>query len=165
MGIQFNADEVFEMAEQIERNGAKYYRKAAEAITEPAMHQCLLDLAAMEDGHEKTFAAMRTELSGREKGGTVADPDGQAVLYLQAMADGRVFDVKADPSEELTGGESAADVLRKAIGLEKDSVVFYLGIKEMVSESLGRDKIEGIIKEEMKHIVMLSDKLAEAEGK
>ena len=26
MGIDFNADEVFEIAEQIERNGAKFYR-------------------------------------------------------------------------------------------------------------------------------------------
>ena len=29
MGVTFNADEVFEMAEQIERNGAKFYRAAA----------------------------------------------------------------------------------------------------------------------------------------
>jgi len=32
MPIPFNADEVFEMAEQIERNGARFYRAAAEEI-------------------------------------------------------------------------------------------------------------------------------------
>ena len=33
MGWDFNADEIFEMAEQIERNGAKYYRNAAEFVS------------------------------------------------------------------------------------------------------------------------------------
>ena len=64
MGMPFNADEVFEMAEQIERNGARFYRTAAEKF--PEVNPLLLELAAMEDKHEKTFAAMRSELSGTE---------------------------------------------------------------------------------------------------
>ena len=35
MGIDFNADEVFEIAEQIERNGAKFYRNVAEKGLQP----------------------------------------------------------------------------------------------------------------------------------
>ena len=34
MGITFNANEVFEMAEEIERNGAKFYRQAAEKASD-----------------------------------------------------------------------------------------------------------------------------------
>ncbi|MCH7559530.1 MAG: rubrerythrin, partial [Planctomycetes bacterium] len=64
MVMPFNADEVFEMAEQIERNGAKFYRAAAKKF--PELSQVLSDLAVMEDEHEKTFAAMRAELSGTE---------------------------------------------------------------------------------------------------
>ena len=30
MPITFNANEIFEMAEEMERNGARFYRKAAE---------------------------------------------------------------------------------------------------------------------------------------
>ena len=30
MSYEFNADEVFEIAERIERNGARFYRRAAE---------------------------------------------------------------------------------------------------------------------------------------
>jgi len=51
----FNADEIFEMAEQIERNGAKFYRRAAEQVTSPDGSELLLNLAVMEDVHEKTF--------------------------------------------------------------------------------------------------------------
>ncbi|GAH47433.1 unnamed protein product [marine sediment metagenome] len=55
MGITFNADEIFEMAEEIERNGAKYYREAAEKASDKKTKQMLLDMAAMEDEHLETF--------------------------------------------------------------------------------------------------------------
>jgi len=61
--------------------------------------------------------------------------------------------------ERLTGREKAEDIFRMAIGLEKDSIVFYLGMKDAVPERLGRSKIDRIIKEEMVHIAILSGKL------
>ena len=157
MVMPFNADEVFEMAEQIERNGAKFYRAAAKKF--PQVGQVFSNLAAMEDEHEKTFAAMRTELSVTEAEQPVFDPDGQAQMYLRVMADEHVFNVKADPVEQLAGKETPEDVLKMAIGLEKDSIVFYSGLKESVSRKAGKDKVEAIIKEEIGHIATLSQKL------
>ena len=159
----FNADEVFEMAEQIERNGAKFYRKVAERVKESKTHQLMLMLAEMEDEHEKTFATIREDMLKQGQVSTVSpvfDPDNQATLYLKAIADGRVFDIRVDTSERLTGKETMEEVLQTAIGLEKDSIVFYLGIKEFVPEKLGADKIEDIIKEEMAHITYLNKELA-----
>jgi len=49
--------------------------------------------------------------------------------------------------------------LKAAITAEKDSIVFYLGMKEAVPENLGKGRIEKIIKEEMGHIKFLSSKL------
>ena len=147
------------MAEQIERNGAKFYRHVAESIKDSKSQELLLSLAAMEEEHEKTFAIMRENMLKEGKVATVdpaTDPDGQAGLYLQAMVDGTIFDVKADPSALLTGKEKMSDVLQMAIGLEKDSIVFYLGMKQMIPEELGRGEIEDIIKEEMTHIRILS---------
>ena len=40
-------------------------------------------------------------------------------------------------------------ILKGAIEAEKDSIVFYLGMKNAVPENLGQDKIEAIIQEEM----------------
>jgi len=65
-----------------------------------------------------------------------------------------------DTSEALTGKETIEDSFRMALEREKDSVIFYLGIKDMVSENLGRDKIDGIIKEEMNHVTIISKELA-----
>ena len=153
MAYDFNADEIFEMAEQIERNGASFYRKAAESIDDPAGKKLLLNFAAMEDEHEKTFAALRKELSGKEKTATTFDPDGEAALYLRALADTRVF------FEKKTDTSTMEKILREAILAEKDSIVFYLGMKEMVAEKFGKTKINAIIKEEMAHIKLLSGKL------
>ena len=61
------------------------------------------------------------------------------------MADGHVFDVRKDPSERLTGKETMEDILKTAIGLEKDSIVFYLGIKDIVPEKLSKERIDDIL--------------------
>ena len=63
MSYDFNADDVLEIAEQLEKNGGKFYRTAADSTSDPANKEFLLELAAMEDQHEETFKAMRAELS------------------------------------------------------------------------------------------------------
>jgi rubrerythrin len=54
---------------------------------------------------------------------------------------------------------SLKEVLKAALTAEKDSIVFYLGMKEIVPEKQGKDKIDQIIKEEMSHIKMLGHRL------
>ena len=159
MSIRYSADEVFEMAEQIERNGAKFYRRAAELASEDTPRALMSELAAKEDSHQRTFTGMRGDLSAEERKEMVFDPDNELDLYLRAMADKHVFDVSVDPSERLTGGEKLEDILQMAIGLEKDSIVFYLGLKQMVPERFGRDRLDGIIREEYGHISTLAAKL------
>jgi len=164
MSIYFNADEIFEIAEQIERNGAKFYRQAAKGTQASQNQELLLNLAQMEDEHLETFAAMRADISKQGQitmVDPVFDPEGEAALYLQAMADGKVFNVDVEPSEVLTGKEAMEEVLQIAIGKEKDSVVFYVGMKEMVPEKFGKNRIGDIIKEEMSHIRLLSEELAQ----
>jgi rubrerythrin len=153
MGLNFNADEVFEMAEQIERNGAKYYREAAETTTNEEDKKFLLELADMEDDHEITFADLRKNLNSNEKEAVTFDPEDEAVQYLKALADTRVFYKKNLDLSSMEG------ILTGAITAEKDSIAFYLGMKDMVGGSRGKDRINTIIKEEMKHISLLSSRL------
>jgi rubrerythrin len=153
MSYDFNADEVFEMAEQMERNGAKFYRDAAENAADPSYKEMLIGLSKMEEAHEKMFASMRDELSSAEKASKVFDPDGEAGLYLKALVDGRVF------FEKKIDVTSMVEILKSAIEAEKDSIVFYLGMKAAVPKNMGSDRIEAIIKEEMSHIQMLTKHL------
>jgi rubrerythrin len=162
MGVTFNADEIYTLAEQIERNGAAFYRKCAQ--NNPSEAKLLDGLAEMEDGHLEVFQGMHRSVTEKESELTAFDPDGTAGLYLREMAGGCVFNTKQSPADVLSGNESLQDILKTAIGLEKDSIVFYLGMKEMVPKSLGKGKIEAIIQEEMKHVTMLSQELRKAGG-
>ena len=153
--INFNADEIFEMAEQIERNGGRFYRTAAESADDQTT-ELLLELAAMEDEHVKTFASMRRDLAAAEKKSFTFDPDDEAGRYLQAMADGEVF--RGDPCELLVAGQSAADVLDLAIRIEKDSIIFYQCMKPCVPAGLGADRLKDIIDQEIGHILLLTKK-------
>lgn len=161
--ITFNADEIYEMAEQIERNGAAFYRKAAENTEGPDLRKVMLELAAMEDDHEKSFHNMRSELPTRQRTEEKFDPTGEGALYLHAMVQGKIFDLKASPADDLTGSEEAGDILRAAIEMEKDSVIFYLTIKKMIPNNGGKDRIDDIIEQEVGHVALLSSQLSAVE--
>ncbi|MEJ2038084.1 MAG: ferritin family protein [Desulfosarcinaceae bacterium] len=153
MMYDFNADDIFEIAEQMERNGAKFYRTAAAAVSDDSAKAFLEKLAAMEDDHEKMFSRMRAQLSEAEKTSTLWDPEGESVRYLRALADTRVF------FEKEIDTSSMKAILKDAITAEKDSIVFYLGMRDAVPENLGRSRLDDVIKEEMGHIRLLSKEL------
>ena len=149
----FNANDIFEIAVKIEQNGAKFYRDAAKQVKEEKHKNFLLELADMEDDHAVTFTNMQKELKDKETFSTTFDPDDENILYLNALADTRVFFEKEQPDNSFKG------ILSTAIQTEKDSIAFYLGMKELVSAKLGQSKIDDIIKEEMSHIRLLAGKL------
>lgn len=159
MSLFFSVDEILQMAEQIERNGSAFYRKAAALSPSSGTAQFFLKLAAMEDEHEKIFSSMRTNLREEERRLSIPDPENQGQAYLKAWADGHVFDVRTNPAEKLQGKIKPEEVLLWAISQEKESIVFYLGMKEAVPERLGRKKVDEIIREEMNHIAILSKEL------
>ena len=153
MSYPFSADEIFEVAEQLERNGAKFYRDASAKVSDADAKDLLNQLAAMEDDHLKTFQDMKAELGDKLKVSTVFDPEGESAAYLRSLADTRVFYKK---EIDLS---SMKEILKSAITAEKDSIVFYLGMKDVVPEKMGKDKMDNIIKEEMGHIRLLSKQL------
>jgi rubrerythrin len=156
MAYDFNADEIFEMAIQIEANGAKFYRKAADLQQEPDNKAFLEKLACMEDKHKTTFEAMRKAVSEGQKQETVFDPANELSMYLKAMADNHGGEGDPDVVESLTGEESMEEIITTAVGLEKESILFYLGLKDMVPAKYGHDKLDDIIREEKLHIAQLN---------
>jgi len=157
MADVFNAEEILEMACRIEENGARFYRRAAEIVPDEESRETLLRLAAMEDDHEKTFDSMRADVSRRTE--LLGQPDEAAALTLRTLADEQIFPRDQDPTAKLEKGATMEEILRMAIGMEKDSIVFYLGLRDLVPEGLGRAKVESIIREEMGHVTELGEML------
>ena len=165
MAIVFNADEVFEMAIRIENNGAAFYRRAAGLQSDIKNQKFLEGLANMEDRHQKIFTDMRTSLTEKDKGPKVFDPYDEVSQYLAAMADTMGGEGSPSVADTLTGNESLEEILNIAVGLEKDSILFYLGIKDLIPAQSGQDRIDEIIKEERRHVVQLSNLLEKLKAK
>ena len=66
MVITYSADEIFEIAEEIERNAAELYREAAEKSLNEETRKLLLDMSAIENEHLETFQSMREKLSAED---------------------------------------------------------------------------------------------------
>jgi rubrerythrin len=168
MADKFNADEIFEIAEQIERNGSAFYRKSAQMMADQKAHDLLIMLADMEVRHEQLFKQMREELHSEDPAWLESFDDFEAaeesVKYLQAVANGKVFDLDQNSPDRLGDDATLADILRLAIQFEKDTVIFYLGIKGAVPAKLGQEKIDGLIEQELSHVTLLSDELASVAG-
>jgi rubrerythrin len=156
MVYYFNADEMFEVAIRIEKNGARFYSKAAQFQSDAENRKMLEALEAMEASHQRTFEKMRTRLSASEKTATAFDPEGEAHQYLLAMADSHGGEGSPTAADSLTGEESMTDIVDIAIGLEKESILFYLGLKDLVPPNLGSEKLDEIIAEERRHIIQLN---------
>jgi len=158
MSGAYNIEEVLEMACQIERNGGRYYRRAADLVTSSGARELFRELAAMEDDHLLTFDGMRADAATRAI--LLGDQDDLIAQYLQALADSHVFPRHESPADSIMPGIAEKDVLLKAISMEKESIAYYLGIREAMPASAGRDKVELIIREEMRHVTILSNRLA-----
>ena len=62
-------------------------------------------------------------------------------------------------ADTLTGNETMEEILALALVMEKDSILFYLGLKDMVPQKYGKDKIDEIILEERRHVAKLTSVL------
>ncbi len=154
--VELSAREVFLTAEQIERNGAKFYRRAAEMFRDPTTARMFDQLASWEDRHEAVFAEMRRSLEGADSSEEPTRSGKDFLPEARVLAGLAVFGIQADPHAELTGHEDRVTVLQWALQKERDSVIFYSGLKDFVKDAAGIGKVDGIITEEMRHIRIIA---------
>ena len=152
MTIKFNAKEVFEIAEDIEENGVIFYRAAANM--HPKHAELLNRFADMEEEHRATFASMKKSIMGMEDA-VLNDHNADSSLYLESIADTHGGEGTPGMATQLDGNESVEEIMDMAVHAEKKSILFYVGLKDMVPESLGRKHVERIIAEEKQHVIIL----------
>jgi rubrerythrin len=161
MGITFNADEVYEMGMDIEKNGEAYYRKAAALAKNDKVKEVFLMLMKEEKKHYETFKKLRESLPPKSSLPTVGDPDDQEGLYLEALVKSRIFTDEREAEEVAARVENEIEALRAALTFEKDTILFFQSMKSMTREDLGRKEIDMLIDEERKHVVQISEAIKE----
>jgi rubrerythrin len=159
MTVEMSGYEVLEIAEKIERNGMKFYRRAAGLCNDDTLSTLLVQLAQWEARHVEVFREMRKRLAAEHwKLGDIA-PDRVDGADARGLAGLAVFGIQPDPAQELTGNEGRAEILQIAIEKEKDSIVYYTGLRDFVPKEADRKVVEEIIQEEMKHVRILVQSL------
>ena len=150
----FTAGELFDIAVGIERNGVAYYDSLAQLSTDQELKQTYGFLADMERHHVEVFQKLRSET---RSGAVVPQLDeAEYGSYLQALIDSYVFtddQVARDMAKRAAG---PAEALQIALGAEKDSILFYTEMRDLVPQR-EKEAVSGIIKEERKHVRELSE--------
>lgn len=159
MAIEFGAEDVYEMARQIEGEASAFYKRAASASGSPTCRRLLLELASMEVEHEQLFATM--------KAGTSARPPAPAIGAGEKAGRNRpdltrmlMSGIAEDLAARFTGRETDEEILRKAIVFEKDTIVFFLDMKSYVFTDADSKRIDELISEELGHVLQLTGQLA-----
>lgn len=152
----FNADEVFQIAIDIEENGKRFYEKAMDIVDNPDVKAVLGSLAKDEAEHLKRFTELKAQLPKTATEDTVWDPEHEMNQYLQMMADIHVFRSDLDVEKKLSQAKNPEDILKLGIQFEKDSIVFFVTMQDSTEEKKGREIIGQLINEEKEHLRKLS---------
>ncbi len=152
----FNADEVFQIAIDIEENGKRFYEKARDIVDNPDVKAVLGSLAKDEAEHLKRFTELKAQLPKTATEDTVWDPEHEMNQYLQMMADIHVFRSDLDVEKKLSQAKNPENILKLGIQFEKDSIVFFVTMQDSTEEKKGREFIGQLIDEEKEHLKRLS---------
>lgn len=147
----FTMSEIIEFAIRIEENGEKVYRDASEMVSDPSLISLLQWLADEESEHVRWFS----DLKGTVKEGNVNPQVGEMgqSLLLGVVGD-QTFSLK---ERDLSTIADLREVLKIALGFEKDTVIFYEMMGSFVQEDAALAKLDQIIQEENRHVRVLSE--------
>jgi rubrerythrin len=159
METKFNVFEILQIAEKIEHNGAKFYLKMAELSDDPEVRDTCYKLAAWKARHEKILAQRRKRFSEKTGEFGTFDPDNYVLSNPHVMAGLAVFATKPGSLKGPVDREHRQEIFRDAVRRAREAIVFYHGLKDFARDPSSEEIIEMIIKEENRHIRLLSEQL------
>ena len=153
MSIALSKGELFNIAIGIERQGIAFYDTMARSAGNTATSEIFQYLADMERRHLQLFQDMLSE-TGDSK--VSEDYSEEQAGYLKGLVESAVFSDEMALSETLNHAESDISALETAISAEKDSILFYYEMRDII-QSNTRQSINQIISEEKLHLRQLSE--------
>src|SRR5512136_1472620 len=108
MGIDFNICEIFNIANELEKNRSDFFRKAADKFRDKKIRDTLLEIAEEDNYNAGIFARIEEGFTSNECPATVFDPENIDHLYLKAMAEDHVCNF--DACKNLVGNETLEQI-------------------------------------------------------
>ena len=153
MGIFFSGRELIEIAIGIEKNGAIFYDSLAGSSKNSATWDTYRYLADQEREHAAVFQKMLDSVHESKPPETYTE---QYNLYLKALIDSLVFTDDKVSIKMAQNVKNDAEAVQISMGAEKDSILFYVEVKDLVRRS-DRKVVGKIIEEEKSHLRQLTE--------
>jgi len=153
VSISFSGSELINIAIGIERRGIAFYDIMTRSTGNAIARDVFQYLADMERQHAQIFQGMLSEADKYQIPETYA---GEYAAYLQALVDSAVFTDDFVTSEMATKTNSDIEAMELAIGAEKDSILFYYEMKDIMPQR-AQPTVNKIIAEEKSHLRQLSE--------
>ncbi|MDO8282885.1 MAG: ferritin family protein [Thermodesulfovibrionia bacterium] len=147
--MKYSIQEIVEQAIQTEKLGYEFYTTLAEKFRDDGKLCGLFELlAGQELKHEQVFIGLKGQISTK----SLVDWD-EASHYLRAIVESEFFlgSKKALPS--LQNIKTGNDALRHAMFFEKETLLYFYSMRDLVIEW---KVVDEIINEEKSHIKQIS---------
>lgn len=148
----FLGSELVELGIQIEKNGRDFYHTLSRQSKNEEAKKIFEFLAKEEEKHVSVFQKILNSAHSYQSRGYYPD---EYFAYMNTLAGGYIF-TQADKGKEIARKiKSDKEALSMGIQFEKDSILFYEGMKKVMAEK-DYPVIEKLIMQEHKHLMQLS---------
>ncbi len=147
---KYSLSEIMEMAVQTEVLGYQFYTSMAEKFTgDGGLVKLFSTLASKEKSHERIFSELKNTVA-RDKPEPVQWED--VTDYLKAFVESEFFLGRGKSLPSLDLIKSARDAVHFALGFEKETLLYFMELRNIVRE---KETVDRVIDEEKSHIVWL----------
>jgi rubrerythrin len=153
MSAYFSAGEILDVAMGIEQNGASFYQAMSQKTQDKDTRAIYDYLAGEEKKHFNTFKTMKNSV------GDYTPPEsypGEYMEYLKSLIDNSVFTDEVRTKEIVARTTDEIEALDTGIQAEKDSILFYAEMQNLVPGS-EHQIVYDIVNEERTHLRQLSE--------
>jgi len=146
----YSINEVLEQAVQTEKLGYEFYTSMAKRFAENEELRKLFDtLALKERSHEKRFQDLKETV----KDDKLTDWY-EVSKYLRVIVESEFFIGKEKSLPSLEHVASVSDAVKFALGFEKETLLYFYALRDVVQE---KNAVDEIITEEKSHIAWLGN--------
>ena len=132
--------------------GERFYREAAERAEDRTAKDFFTHLAEQEVRHKKVFEGLSSVISITDIDATTWD---EAMGYIEATVEREFFSPGAQ-IRTIPQGASLSDMVKQAIGFERQTLLFFYGLRDLVQKT-NTAILDDIINEEKTHIRRLAE--------
>ena len=154
----FNEIEAVKIAQNMERNGLEFYRRAAARTANPTVREVFLQLVEDEKDHLAAFEELEETLQARRTDGAAYTDDPEIGAYIDRLLQTQVFCEKCTVGGMLDQAKDDCAALTVSMQAERDAILFYQEMLDFVDSGEAKKAFEWILKEERRHLRTIGDR-------